>query len=277
MSLIKCTECGKEVSDKATACPNCGAPIILKNDEDQENNISYQKKQIPEKKKESVLGIWGLIISFIMCIPIFPLAGLIMCIIAVRDKTKKTTCAKIGIVLSILFLFVGVSIWGSDSSNDKQNIQNVESSNLEEEKNISSTPKPTETPEPTPTPEPIETKEEFISKCEEIPYKTLARNPEDYIGSYIVLDVKIEQILQGGFFDPNQYYRVYTNDEYDLWLGDEYFMYDSRVESDMKLLETDIIKVYGKFLGTETVTRALTNTKEDVPSFEAVYIDLISE
>lgn len=83
--------------------------------------------------------------------------------------------------------------------------------------------------------------------------------------------------MQGGFFDPNQYYRVYTNDEYDLWLGDEYFMYDSRVESDMKLLETDIIKVYGKFLGTETVTRALTNTKEDVPSFEAVYIDLISE
>lgn len=27
MALIKCTECGKEVSDKAAACPNCGAPI----------------------------------------------------------------------------------------------------------------------------------------------------------------------------------------------------------------------------------------------------------
>jgi len=26
MALIKCFECGKEVSDKATACPNCGAP-----------------------------------------------------------------------------------------------------------------------------------------------------------------------------------------------------------------------------------------------------------
>ena len=26
MALIKCSECGKEVSDKATACPNCGAP-----------------------------------------------------------------------------------------------------------------------------------------------------------------------------------------------------------------------------------------------------------
>lgn len=32
MALIKCTECGKEVSDKASCCPNCGCPIeeILK-------------------------------------------------------------------------------------------------------------------------------------------------------------------------------------------------------------------------------------------------------
>ena len=27
MALVKCVECGKEISDKATACPNCGAPI----------------------------------------------------------------------------------------------------------------------------------------------------------------------------------------------------------------------------------------------------------
>lgn len=27
MALIKCPECGKEVSDKASACPNCGCPI----------------------------------------------------------------------------------------------------------------------------------------------------------------------------------------------------------------------------------------------------------
>lgn len=27
MALIKCPECGKEISDKATACPNCGYPI----------------------------------------------------------------------------------------------------------------------------------------------------------------------------------------------------------------------------------------------------------
>lgn len=27
MALIKCPECSKDVSDKAPACPNCGAPI----------------------------------------------------------------------------------------------------------------------------------------------------------------------------------------------------------------------------------------------------------
>ena len=26
MALIKCTECGKEISDKTDKCPNCGCP-----------------------------------------------------------------------------------------------------------------------------------------------------------------------------------------------------------------------------------------------------------
>ncbi len=30
MALIKCPECGKEISDKAAACPNCGTPIADK-------------------------------------------------------------------------------------------------------------------------------------------------------------------------------------------------------------------------------------------------------
>jgi len=31
MALINCPECGKEVSDKATSCPNCGNPINSQN------------------------------------------------------------------------------------------------------------------------------------------------------------------------------------------------------------------------------------------------------
>ena len=36
MSLIKCPECGKEISDKAKACINCGFPL---NDDKSEENI----------------------------------------------------------------------------------------------------------------------------------------------------------------------------------------------------------------------------------------------
>ncbi len=28
MALIKCSECGKDVSDKAATCPSCGAPLL---------------------------------------------------------------------------------------------------------------------------------------------------------------------------------------------------------------------------------------------------------
>ena len=27
MALIKCPECGQEISDQATSCPNCGCPM----------------------------------------------------------------------------------------------------------------------------------------------------------------------------------------------------------------------------------------------------------
>ena len=38
MALIKCSECGKEISDKATSCPNCGCPI---NGEVDEPNVPH--------------------------------------------------------------------------------------------------------------------------------------------------------------------------------------------------------------------------------------------
>jgi DNA-directed RNA polymerase subunit RPC12/RpoP len=32
MAMIKCSECGKDISDKAQTCPNCGCPISVKNE-----------------------------------------------------------------------------------------------------------------------------------------------------------------------------------------------------------------------------------------------------
>ena len=29
MALVRCAECNREISDKATACPGCGAPVSV--------------------------------------------------------------------------------------------------------------------------------------------------------------------------------------------------------------------------------------------------------
>ena len=57
MALIKCSECGHEVSDRASACPNCGCPI---------GNVGIIQERTQEKERldlgfdcSSALPNWG--------------------------------------------------------------------------------------------------------------------------------------------------------------------------------------------------------------------------
>ena len=59
MALIKCKECGKEISDKATTCIHCGCPINSQN-----NNFGMKLSFLKNKKgRYSILKIIGLILS----------------------------------------------------------------------------------------------------------------------------------------------------------------------------------------------------------------------
>ena len=67
MALIKCPECGKEVSDKAKACPNCGYPIASTQDEMDESvekgnspgsdnkHLATENPAMTKKKRTAVL------------------------------------------------------------------------------------------------------------------------------------------------------------------------------------------------------------------------------
>lgn len=61
MSLIKCPECNKEISDKADSCPNCGFPIdkIKKNivNEEFKQDMSISKNNNVVKKTSIYIGI----------------------------------------------------------------------------------------------------------------------------------------------------------------------------------------------------------------------------
>lgn len=50
MSLVKCPECGKEISDTVKACPNCGV------------KIKKMKKKTPRKKKIIVVAVCGIVL-----------------------------------------------------------------------------------------------------------------------------------------------------------------------------------------------------------------------
>lgn len=304
MALINCPECGKEISDLAASCPNCGCPIKPTSPAPKAaqnptnvpqgtppvqpppvppypNPALVQQPQQP-KRKESALGIIGLILSVIFCFPIFPILGLILCIIAIRDKKHSSTCATIGLIISIISLILSILVSqytkdktdGENPSESSSTIIDTDASPSSQSATSTVAPKPTESPVLDET----QNREEFIASCEEIPYKTLARYPDENTGKHITLTVKITQILQGGLFDNTVYYRVYTdNDGYGLYFDDEYVMYDSRLDDNTKLLVDDIITVYGEFVGTESMVRALTGTAEDIPAFKAYYIDIHDE
>lgn len=62
MSLIKCPECGKEISDKATSCPNCGFPIedFLNNFDDTKICRSCKKPYTKIEREHIATGINGM-------------------------------------------------------------------------------------------------------------------------------------------------------------------------------------------------------------------------
>ncbi len=52
MALVKCPECGKEVSDTANACPNCGYGVKVHFDKvKQKRQAELRKKQLEIEKR----------------------------------------------------------------------------------------------------------------------------------------------------------------------------------------------------------------------------------
>lgn len=138
MELIKCPECGKEISDKAASCPGCGYPIRNMNnftetipvsnqfgsynsipDINEENNSNNKLIIESTQKRNSVLGILSLVFSIIGCTFI---VGIILAIIDLRKTDgKKKTCSIIALVISCLWIVIGIISNGNVDSNNTQN------------------------------------------------------------------------------------------------------------------------------------------------------------
>lgn len=148
-------------------------------------------------------------------------------------------------------------------------------------------------------------KDAFINSCTELQYKELARNPDAHIGENFYFTAYISSVRTGGLFSG--YQRYYVSYAYDInaveeqkanynslgwdWDDDNAQLYgtdydvcvwlmDNRNESDaeyMKILEGDIIKVYGTFSGLTGTKNSLTNETGEQVSLDIKYVELVSE
>ena len=120
--------------------------------------------------------------------------------------------------------------------------------------------------------------DDYKAECQSVDYKELCRYPEKYEGTKIAVKVKVSQIIDANFSGSEKAWRTYTdNSGYGFYADDEYYMLDKRGDDAVKILEDDIITVYGEFTGLEKITRALTSTTDELPRIEVKYADLVEE
>ena len=102
MALINCPECGRQVSDKAAACPNCACPITAAPTASTPLPAPPRHDQVrprlpvstpatvssPEFRTRAQPGVWGVIISLIGVVILFAgswFLGLALIAVAVVD------------------------------------------------------------------------------------------------------------------------------------------------------------------------------------------------
>lgn len=115
MSLVKCSKCGKEISENAAFCPNCGESV--------ENNKAKEVKV--KKKKTNGLALAGMIVGIcsmlIDPVGLVAITGLVLSIVGMVQVKSNNQNGKgfalTGIILSsiefvlkfiqILLMFLG--------------------------------------------------------------------------------------------------------------------------------------------------------------------------
>ncbi len=115
------------------------------------------------------------------------------------------------------------------------------------------------------------TPEQFKDSCEWVEYEDLARNESDWLGKNVAVTGKVIQVQEDK--KGNAAYRVsITKGSYDLW-DDPVYVVAGPSASETRILEEDIVTVYGISSGLYTYTTVL-GASMTVPSIAASYIDL---
>lgn len=116
---------------------------------------------------------------------------------------------------------------------------------------------------------PEEIEEQYKTKCVEYDYETIARDPDEYKGTYAKYTGEVIQVLEDG----NEYrLRVNITEGKYVYTDTIYVVY-TRKDGESRLLDDDIITIYGMNVGTISYESVLGSTIT-LPCVYAEYIEL---
>jgi len=119
-----------------------------------------------------------------------------------------------------------------------------------------------------------------MALCQDLNYKELERNPDNYVGQYFSVIVRVSMVQEGGLLnDFKRAYRTYTKSEYG-WMGYSVLLKDNRDPSEpgyIKILEDDYIKAYTRFDALADMKNMINGAKSQQVCLEVLYADIISE
>jgi len=117
---------------------------------------------------------------------------------------------------------------------------------------------------------PSVSREEYIASCETYAYADMARNPDTYKGKPSVFTGKVIQVMEKG---KNVAYRVNVTQSGYSWSDTVYVDYVRSSDTESRVLDDDIITMYGNLNGIKSYKSALGATIS-IPWVIAYYLEI---
>lgn len=192
------------------------------------------------------------------------------------DKKQKVAIIVAVVIGLVVIIGVFAAIFGTDDTSNERH-QNTPSYSSEYTNSPDTTESTTErqTTEPPTTSSPAEKKEEYIASCESYTFKQIARNPSEYEGKRAKFTGEVIQVMES--YGIMYTLRVnITENEYGYYEDTIYVTYFPKDDNEPKILEDDIVTMYGELDG-ETTYEAVFGQSVTLPSFDCEYIDILTE
>lgn len=110
----------------------------------------------------------------------------------------------------------------------------------------------------------------YMSTCSDLDYISLARDPKSHLNNRVKFVCKVAQIMN------NDELRVYVEDSDGYFYKHEMIVKDNRSDKSLKLLQDDILMVYGEVTDPLLLTRTLTDEEVEVIHVKGMLIDILA-